>query len=78
MPDLSDVETALVALCAVAAYPAGTDQTSACGVPVKVYRSWPSADALNADMTVGVANISVFPISGDDRHHHQVHARVAC
>ncbi len=67
MADLSDVETALVQLCADAAYPAGTDQPSACGVPVKAYRGWPSADALNADMAAGVANVSVFPISGMTR-----------
>ena len=67
MADLSDVETALVALCAAAAYPAGIASPSACGVPVKAYRGWPSADALNADMAAGTANISVFPISGMTR-----------
>ena len=76
MADLSDVENALVALCAAAAYPGGTSEPSAVGVPLKVYRGWPSATALDNDLSgpspkppgwTPTANVSVFPISGMTR-----------
>ena len=76
MADLSDVEGALVGLVANAIYPSGTTAPSVCGTTVKTYRGWPSATALDNDLSgpnpkpdgwAPTANVSVFPISGMTR-----------
>lgn len=61
MADLSDIETTLVAALAQIVYPAGTGQPSIAGVDVKIYRGWPLANLLDADLRAGKVNISVFP-----------------
>lgn len=61
MADLSDVESALVAVIASALYPNGTGQPSAAGVPTLAYAGWPNAATLDADLAVGKAHVSVFP-----------------
>lgn len=66
MADLSDVETALVGAIVAAAYPAGIAAPSAilrggAAATVRVYRGWPNAAALDADLAQGVINISVYP-----------------
>lgn len=61
MADLSDVESALVALIAQTVYPNGTSQPSAAGIPVKVYAGWPTQSQLDADLAAGTAHVTVFP-----------------
>lgn len=64
MADQSDVETALVALASAALYPNGTEAASVPGVNCRIYRGWPSAAALDADLRAGVVNVTVFPGQG--------------
>lgn len=64
MADQSDVETALVSAIAAAVYPNGNSAPSAIGqhaTPCRIYRGWPIAAALSADLADGVINVSVFP-----------------
>ena len=62
MADESDVETALVTLCSAALYPNGTNSPSAPGPDCRIYRGWPNSAALDADLTAGRINVSVFPV----------------
>ena len=64
MADLSDVENALVALVSGALYPNGPNEAPANGILTRVYRGWPEAAALDADLAAGYANISIFPETG--------------
>jgi hypothetical protein len=64
MADLSDVETALVALVSAALYPNGADAAPAGGVLSRIYRGWPEAAALDRDLAAGYVNVSVFPEVG--------------
>lgn len=64
MADQSDVENALIALVADALYPNGTNALAANGTLTRVYRGWPEAAALDADLAAGWVNVSVFPESG--------------
>ena len=59
MADQADVETALAAIVANALYPAGTAATSVVGAGVKIYRGWPTAPVLDADLAAGMAHVSV-------------------
>ncbi len=61
MPSQADVEHALVALVASAMYPNGLASAPAIAAESRVYRGWPNASALEADLNVGIVNISVFP-----------------
>ena len=72
MADLSDVEKALVALVAEAAYPgvlpSGAAPTSpTIGAPVRVMRGWPDAARLDADLTAGVVTASIYSMPGHSR-----------
>jgi hypothetical protein len=64
MADQSDVENALVALVASALYPNGTSALATNGTLSRVYRGWPEAAALDADLAAGWVNVSVFAESG--------------
>lgn len=64
MADQSDVENALIGLLADALYPNGTRAPAANGTPSRIYRGWPKAAALDADLAAGWVNVSVFPESG--------------
>lgn len=64
MADLSDVETALVALISAAIYPNGADASPATGMLSRIYRGWPEAAALDRDLAAGYVNVSVFPEAG--------------
>ena len=64
MADLSDVEQALVACVSGALYPAGIDSGSPTGSVCRVFRGWPVAAQLAADLSRGTANVSVFPLPG--------------
>jgi hypothetical protein len=61
MADLSDVENAVVTVVINALYPNGLSQVSAVGAICRVYRGWPSPAALNADLSAGIINVTVFP-----------------
>jgi len=59
MADQADVETALAAIAANALYPNGTAAESAIGNACRIYRGFPNAPALDADLAAGVVNVSV-------------------
>jgi hypothetical protein len=61
MADHSDVETELVTLVSAALYPNGTGSSSVPGPVCRIYRGWPKAAALNADLAAGRINVTVFP-----------------
>jgi hypothetical protein len=61
MADLADVEQALVSLILTTLYPSGTDQASIIGSQCRIYRGWPVAAGLNADLAAGVINVTVSP-----------------
>lgn len=67
MPDQSDVEAALAAAVAGVLYPQGADRASAAGVACRVYRGWPTAAALEADLAQGIAHVTVQPMPGGAR-----------
>ena len=68
MADQSDVETQLASLVSAALYPQGPDQPSAPGPLCRVYRGWPNAPALDADLAAGWVNVTVFPAGGEVRN----------
>lgn len=67
MPDQSDVEAALAAAVAGALYPQGAAEAPAPGIACRVYRGWPTAAALEADLASGVAHVSVQPTAAGFR-----------
>ncbi len=67
MPDQSDVETALATLAASAIYPNGPLASSTIGSLTRIYRGWPNAAALDADLAAGRINMTVFPVTGSIR-----------
>ena len=68
MADLADVEVALVALLAATLQPGGAADTSVTGAASRIYRGWPVASALDADLKAGVVNVSVFSVPGSARN----------
>ena len=65
MADESDIENAMVSLIGSALYPAGDPSidgvaSPVCGCVARIYRGFPAADVLEADLAAGAANISVF------------------
>ena len=64
MADESDVSNALVAAVTAVVYPNGTGQQSVTGTPVKVYRGWPQAASLDADLLAHKVNITISPRDG--------------
>ncbi len=67
MPDQSDVEDALAALVAGALYPAGPSRASVVGSVVRVFRGWPVASALAADLAAEVVQVAVQPVANSWR-----------
>jgi hypothetical protein len=67
MADQSDVEAALVARVVAALYPAGADAGSVAGTTCRVYRGWPNAAALDADLGARRVNVTVFPDGSEAR-----------
>jgi hypothetical protein len=61
MADQSDVETALATLIGSILYPQGTDAASIVGKTCRIYRGWPNAAALDADLAAGRLNVTIFP-----------------
>jgi hypothetical protein len=67
MADQSDVEEALVNIAVAALYPNGTARPSISGPECRIYRGWPNSASLDADLSAGVVNVTVFPVSGSTR-----------
>jgi hypothetical protein len=59
MTDLSDVEQAIADAITSILYPDGRSQPSAIGSVCRVYRGWPNATTLNADLGAGTINVTV-------------------
>lgn len=68
MADQSDVEDALVARVSAALYPQGEDAGSVIGSLCRIYRGWPNAAALDADLAARHVNVTVFPVEGSQRN----------
>lgn len=64
MADESQVLDTLVGVVSGLVYPNGTGQASAPGMPCRVYRGWPSAANLDADLAASISNISIFARNG--------------
>lgn len=61
MADVTDIQEALVALCAAALYPLGTSQPSVVGADCTVYAGWPLPARLDADLAAGApVHVSVW------------------
>ena len=60
MADISDVEKALVDAIVDIVYPNGSSENSVTAKNVRIYRGWPSPTGLNADLTAGAVNVSIF------------------
>jgi len=67
MADESDVEVALTGLVSAALYPDGTGAASVPGPDCHIYRGWPNSAALDADLTAGKINVTVFAGVGAGR-----------
>jgi hypothetical protein len=67
MPSQADAETALALLAATALYPTGTTGPSAIGTTIRIFRGWPNAAALDADLAAGRVNVTIFPVPGATR-----------
>ena len=68
MADVSDVETALVTAALDALYPAGINQPSRFGSPVRVFRGAPATATLERDLAKGVSNLNVFSVPDTTRN----------
>ncbi len=68
MAEQSDAEDALVTLAATALYPDGPDAASIIAATTRIYRGWPTASALDADLAAGTVNVTVFPVPGGTRN----------
>lgn len=67
MADVSDIESVLVSTITQALYPNGTGNPSVAGADCKIYRGWPIPANLNADLSAGKINVSVFPQDVEQR-----------
>ena len=68
MADSSDVEAALVTAALNALYPAGLDQPSCVGSPMRVFRGEPIAATLERDLAAEVGNVSVCAVPNSARN----------
>jgi hypothetical protein len=68
MADQADVESALAAVIANALYPNGTAMPSAVGALCRIYRGYPAAPSLDADLAAGTVNVSVVAAEGPVRN----------
>ena len=64
MPSQADAENALAILTENALYPSGTNSASAVSATARIYRGWPNATALDADLTAGRINVTIFGVPG--------------
>ena len=68
MADLSDVELALVSAAMASLYPAGTSEASVIQAPIRIYRGLPAPGPLEADLSKGVVNVSIFAVPESTRN----------
>ena len=68
MADQSNVEAALVSAITGVLYPNGLSAAGLLSQTVKVYRGWPNAASLRADLAAGTLNVTVFPEAGTTRN----------
>lgn len=61
MADMSDVEEALLRLASGVVYPEGPQAPSTVGRACLLYRGWPQAAALDADLAAGRLHVTVAP-----------------
>ena len=62
MPSQADVELALVSFIGHVLYPGGLAFAPAIGAESRIYRGWPNAALLEADLAAGLINVSVFAL----------------
>ena len=67
MADISEVEQALTESVTASLYPEGSAQSSIVGVVCRVYRGWPNAATLNADLGTGIVNVTITPENDSGR-----------
>ncbi len=67
MPDIADVEQAVVDKITAILYPAGPSQSSLIGALCRVYRGWPNSATLNTDLSAGAVNVTV--VTDNDTGH---------
>ena len=67
MASLTGLMKQLAAQIAAIAYPNGTGQPSASGIPLRVYPGWPVPNVLEDDLKAGWAHISVYPHGKDSK-----------
>jgi len=65
MADLSDVTAAIATIVSAAIYPNGTSQPSVSGGPVRIAEGWPIPAQLDADLKAGTAQVTIFPMAGN-------------
>ena len=65
MADLSDVTAAIATIVSAAIYPSGTSSPSVSGGPVRIAEGWPIPAQLDADLKAGTAQITIFPMAGN-------------
>lgn len=68
MADLSDVEASLATCVLSLLYPQGLASACVLGSPVRVFRGWPSPTSLEADLSSGVMEVSIFPVPDATRN----------
>lgn len=70
MADLSDVENALALVVQAAVYPNGADAPSVLpsAAPCAIYRGWPNAAQLDADLRAGKVNVSIYAQPGVEKN----------
>ena len=61
MADLSDVENAIKDTLSPVLLPNGADHNGLLDVFCRLYRGWPSPGGLNADLSAGIVNVTLFP-----------------
>ena len=59
MADISDVEQTIADTVNGILYPDGVSSGSIVGAICRVYRGWPNSGTLNADLSVGIVNVTV-------------------
>jgi hypothetical protein len=67
MASQADAEIALALLAATTLYPNGLAGASAVTATVRIFRGWPNAAALDADLAAGRVNVTIFPVPGATR-----------
>jgi hypothetical protein len=65
---MSDVEAALVSAVSSVLYPGGLSGQAIVGSGARIYRGWPMPAALDADLALGVLNVSVSAVPNSARN----------